>query len=291
MESSSFRQINGARIRPGMRSEPVVPADVGSVGVLGVLEDNVPALDSNLAKLEGQLESLRSQVRQAQQLAGLGTAAATIAHEVNNLLTPMLSYAKVALETDDQKLTRKALEVTIKNVLTLVQMSERVLGIAAARVRTHESISIRTAAQEAADALCRDPSKDGIRFNIDAADDVLARADALQIRQVFFNLFLNARQAMKESRSGRLSVEARRVGDQIHVSVKDNGPGIAPELLARVFEPLQTTKTDARGNSKRCSGLGLTLCRDLIRENEGTLTVESVVGEGTTFHIRLPAAI
>ncbi len=287
MSSSTFRQINGNRIKPGTRDASPATLDGG---VIGILEDTAPSLDSNLAKLQGQMETLRAQVRQAQQLAGLGTAAATIAHEVNNLLTPMLSYAKIALDTDDLALTRKALNVTIKNIQTLVQMSERVLGIAAARVRTNESVSIQSMAQEAAEALCRELSKDGIRFNIVADDRSIAQVDPLQLRQVFFNLFLNARQAMKGSRSGRLTVEAHRVDDHVHITVKDNGPGIAQDLLARVFEPLQTTKTDPSGSSKRCSGLGLTLCRDLIEENDGTLTVESVVGEGTTFHIRLPAA-
>lgn len=287
MSSSTFRQIDGNRKKPGTRDAAPATFDCG---VTGILENTTASLGSNLAKLQTQMETLRAQVRQAQQLAGLGTAAATIAHEVNNLLTPVLSYAKIALDTDDLALTRKALDVTIKNIQTLVHMSERVLGIAAARVHTNESVSIQSTAQEASEALCRELSKDGIRFNIVADERSIAQVDPLQLRQVFFNLFLNARQAMKGSRSGKLTVEARRLDDQVHISVKDNGPGIDPALLARMFEPLQTTKTDPTGSSKRCSGLGLALCRDLIEENEGTLTVESVVGEGTTFHIRLPAA-
>lgn len=287
MNSSTFRQMNSTRLKPGTRNETPSPVEVSAVAVL---DGNNPPLDSNIAKLENQLDSLRSQVRQAQQLAGLGTAAATIAHEVNNLLTPMLSYAKIALDTDDHRLARKALEVTLKNVQTLVQMSERVLGIAAARVRSKDSVSVREAAEAAADALCRDPAKDGIRLHIAADENTRVIGDALQIRQVLFNLFLNARQAMKSSHSGRLTVEAERTGEEVHITVKDNGPGIAPDLLARIFEPLQTTKTEQNGKVTRCSGLGLALCRDLVHENHGTLTAESVVGEGTTFHIRLPAA-
>ena len=258
-------------------------------GVTTRRAETAPEFDSHLVQLEGQLQTLKAQVRQAQQLAGLGTAAATIAHEVNNLLTPLLSYARLAIDTNDQLLARKALEVTLKNVHTLVQMSERVLGISAARVRSCAPVAIQDAAREAAEALCRDPSKDGIRFTVEAGTDAVVSADALQIRQVLFNLFLNARQAMKGSHSGRLAVVAHRDVFQVHITVTDNGPGIAPDVLARMFEPLQTTKTNAFGGAARCSGLGLALCRDLIVENDGTLTVESTVGQGTTFHIRLPA--
>lgn len=246
-------------------------------------------LNPHLTKLEDQLETLKAQVRQAQQLAGLGTAAAMIAHEVNNLLTPLLSYARLALDSEDKALTRKTLEVTLKNVHTLVQMSERVLGISAARVRSCEAVVVGDAAREAAEALCRELSKDGIRFTVDAETDAVVKADPLQIRQVLFNLFLNARQAMAASHSGRLSVSARRQGDTVEIVVSDNGPGISPEVQARMFEPLQSTKTPKSGGTARCSGLGLSLCRDLVRENDGTLTVESMDGAGTTFHIRLPA--
>jgi len=286
MRLTSPRPSEGGRIRPAARAadsapQRTAPADKPSAA---------PDIDAHLANLETQLQSLKAQVRQAQQLAGLGTAAATIAHEVNNLLTPLLSYSRLALDTNDPILSRKALEVTLKNVHTLVQMSERVLGISAARVRACAPIVIADVAREAAEALCRDLSKDGIRFTVEARGDAVAIADALQIRQVLFNLFLNARQALKGTHSGRLSVTAAREGSEVHIKVTDNGPGMAPDLLTRIFEPLQSTKGDAPGGATRCSGLGLTLSRELVMENGGTLSVESSVGQGTTFHIILPAA-
>lgn len=285
MTDSGLRSSTRTRVKPeAVRRE----SGSSSAATLAPPAGGAALLDAQVARLEMQMETLKAQVRQAQQLSGLGAAAATIAHEVNNLLTPMLSYARVALNGGDEALMRKALEITVRNVQTLVQMSERVLGIAAARVHAREAVEVHACVREAAEALCRDFAKDGIRFTITADDGAVVHADPLQLRQVLFNLLLNAQQAMAAARGGRLTVGAAREGDEIHITVADNGPGIAPEVLPRVFEPLQSTKAQ-RGGGTRCSGLGLALCRDLVAENGGKLTVESTAGEGTTFHIRLPA--
>lgn len=246
---------------------------------------------SNIAiqieRLEGQLTRLKAQVRQAQQLASLGTAAATIAHEMNNLLTPMRSFAQTALECGDPALQKKALTVAVTNAQMLAAMADRVLTMGAAKSPTREAVSVRAAAEDAAACLCRDLAKDGIRFSIKADDAVSVWADPLHVRQVLFNLFLNARNAMAESRQGHLIVSAQRHGDRVVLTVEDGGPGIAPEKLPHVFDPLWTSKST--DGAQRCAGLGLALCHDLVEENGGTIGVRSEEGVGTTFTITLPA--
>ncbi len=246
-------------------------------------------IEAHIGKLEDQLGLLRAQVRQAQQLAGLGTVAATIAHEVNNLLTPILSYAQTALREEDQGLQRKALTVTVKNVRMLVAMTERVLDISAARPSSRREVSVRAAAQDAVDSLCRDLAKDGIQLVMKVGESVTVWADPLQLQQVLFNLFLNARSAMASSHNGRLSIEAERAGDEVVIQVKDTGKGIPADILPYVFDPLQTSKPGNGNGLQRCAGLGLTLCRDLTEENGGSIRVTSESGKGTTFTIRLPA--
>ena len=105
-------------------------------------------LETQVEELQSQFDVLRAQVRQAQQLSSLGTAAAIIAHEVHNLLTPILSYAKAALEAGDVELHKKALAVTVRNVQMLVTMSERVLEIGAAKPAQRESVSVLHAVDE-----------------------------------------------------------------------------------------------------------------------------------------------
>lgn len=249
---------------------------------------NEPALEDRLNGVQDQLDRLKAQVRQAQQLAHLGTVAATIAHEVNNLLTPIRSYAQAALDSNDPSLREKALTVTLKNVDMLVAMTGRVLEVSAAAARDRRSVSVRKTAEDAVASLCRDLSKDGIRFRLDVDASLKAFVDPLQLQQVFFNLFLNARNAMAPSRDGRLVVAGRRDGDRVVVDVSDSGPGIAPGIIEHIFDALETTKVADQDGKTRCAGLGLALCRDLIEENGGQITVASRPAEGTTFSLHLP---
>jgi len=287
-----------------------------------------PDFHLHMVGLEEKLATLRDQVRQAQQLAGLGTSTAMLAHEVNNLLTPIVGYAHGALESGSNALQEKALQVTIKNAQMLVAMSERILRISAARPACVEAgpVAVRACADEAVECLCRELSKDGITFRNEVDQDIVVQADKFALQQIFFNIFLNARDAMAPSHGGTLSVYARRdeAGieakrshemehriqsehdspieqgdpreDRIEITIKDTGGGIPEALLPFVFEPLQSSKrADGGGNGgsghARCSGLGLALCRDLIVENGGTIAATTDPGVGTTFAIRVPAAI
>lgn len=104
-----------------------------------------------------------------------------------------------------------------------------------------------------------------------------------QINQVFLNLFTNAAQAM--DKPGELRIRTWADADAVHVRVTDNGKGIAPENLTRIFDPFFTTKPVGEG-----TGLGLAISHQIIQKHGGEITVESVVGSGTSFHIRLPLA-
>ena len=228
-------------------------------------------------------------MRQAQQLSSLGAAAATFVHEVNNLLTPILSYVRAASTSDNEQLRDKALAVTLLNVEMLTGMSEHVLEISAAKPTKPSVVSVRKTAEAAQVCLCRDLSKDGIRFSVDVPDSISVWCDALQLRQVMFNLFLNAREAMVSECKGRLDVTARVEDDFVVIDVHNTGEPIPPELLPYVFEPLQSSKVADGNQRSRCSGLGLALCRDLVVGNGGTLDVASDAERGTVFTITLPA--
>jgi len=106
--------------------------------------------------------------------------------------------------------------------------------------------------------------------------------DPRALNQVFLNLFKNATEAL-EGRGGSISVSARHDEGSVVVQIQDNGPGIARELLPRVFEPFYSTKETGRG-----TGLGLSISRRIIAEHNGSIDVRSIEGEGATFIIRLP---
>lgn len=245
------------------------------------------SLEEKLMTLTAQVDLLKAQVRQVQQLASLGTAAAMIAHEVNNLLTPILAYVDSALQGNDIEFAKKALTITARNARMLIAMSGRMLELGAAKPQKVEKTDIRLAVTDALASLCRDLEKDGITFAMKVDDGLCVLADPLHLRQVLFNLFLNAREAMAPSHSGRLTVSAQRENGQTRIEVRNTGPAIPPELLPAIFEPFQSTKAASNGKA-RCSGLGLALVRDLIQENGGSIAVTSNAESGTTFRIVLP---
>ncbi len=277
-----------------MEGEPAMqPARVQRIkgSTLGpTQEDASRLLQTQIQRLEEQFSRLRDQVRQTQQLASLGTAAAMMAHEFNNVMTPVVGYARYALDSGEPELMKKALTMTLRQASVVAAMSDRILGLAVNEAQSLEPVRLKTVVEEAVACMCRDPAKDGITLTVSIPDDLTVMGDDRQLRQVFFNLLLNARQAMT-NRHGRIGITAARAGDgNVEIHVRDTGCGIQPEHLESIFEPFFTTRSAADGGPRKGCGLGLALCRDVITEHNGQISAESKPGEGTAFTITLPAA-
>lgn len=252
------------------------------------LSETERKLHAQFERLEQQFALLKQQTRQAQKLASLGAAATMLAHEFNNLMTPVIGYARYAIDADDKELMVKALQMTIRQTDVVTAMSDRILGLAANEAQQRQPVSIAKAVEDAVACMCRDLSKDGITLDADIDADLRVLADPKQLQQVLFNLFINARQAITH-RSGRITVRAERADDEyLDFHITDNGCGISAENLERIFEEFYTTKNERPGKSGL--GLGLALCREIIEEHRGTISVKSEVGRGTTFTLRLPSA-
>jgi signal transduction histidine kinase len=114
--------------------------------------------------------------------------------------------------------------------------------------------------------------------------------NANQIQQVLMNLLVNARQAMPNGGRVVIKVAPDPQQETIDVVIRDTGAGIAPENLRRIFEPYFTTKTGPDASGKGGTGLGLALCRDIIEAHQGRIRVESTLGKGTAFTLKLPFA-
>ncbi|RJP35438.1 MAG: hypothetical protein C4547_09550 [Phycisphaerales bacterium] len=248
-------------------------------------------VQQQFALLEARFRQLKAEVRQAMQLSALGTATAVWAHELNNLITPQISYAQVALRQDtDVELMRKALRVALANGEAIKAMSERILGLSAQPAgAAPQHVGLRAATEEALECLGRDPSRDGIDVVFHIPDDLSVWADPHSLKQILFNLLLNAREAMASKHGGRLTVRARRQGDdRAMIDVSDTGGGIAPDRIPHIFEPFATSKVTKANGKVRFGGVGLSLSKQLVEECGGTIQVSSRVGEGTTFSIALP---
>ncbi len=246
-------------------------------------------VEQQLDQLERQVADLHRQIEQLQRLAALGTVASMVAHEFNNLLTPMVSYAQYALQRDEPALLRTAVEKGFKNAQRLTTLCQRVLGMAVDDRSGPAPVAVGPAVREAVECLVRDLEKDNIRLQIDVPEDLTVRARAGSLHQVLFNLVLNARQAMLD-KPGRLRITASKSAGQVIIEVADTGPGIRPEHLERVFEPFFSTKQHEGRSDRQGVGLGLSICRRLMEEQGGTIAVSSQYGQGATFTLTFPDA-
>jgi signal transduction histidine kinase len=241
-----------------------------------------------LERLEQQFEELRAQLTHSHRLATVGTLASVVAHEYNNLLTPVINYAQMALKRpEDPELMRKALQRSLEGAQRATRISNSLLGFAGQD--EDKAANLPATADEAVTCLAREPGKDGVALEVDLPD-VAARISPLNLQQVLVNLILNAKKAM-QGRGGRVVVRGESEGSQVRVEVADDGPGIPANVRGRLFEPFVTESIDESGSEKQSgTGLGLCICRDLVEGSGGSINVTSEEGGGTTFYIRLPRA-
>ena len=246
-----------------------------------------------LDQLESRFAALQEQIDRLQRLASLGTMSAVLVHEINNVLTPIKGYCVAASRSDDASLKNTAIERTLKGCDQLSALCERIMAMASNRPAEAARCAVAPIIREAIACLGRDLAKDNIELRFEVTDGVEAWCDAASLQQVFFNLILNARQAMA-GRRGTLVISSRRNGNRVEIDVRDSGPGIAAEHLPRIFEPFYSTKGgEARGGSTNGErggvGLGLHTCKRLVESMDGALRVASEPGKGATFTIGLDA--
>jgi len=283
------KRIPPPRIEGWVANRPV-SAPLGVDTPAGsTLRESTDPLQAHLERLQAEFDLLKRQLRQTQKLASLGTNAAVIAHEFNNLFTPVVAYAQHALDTNDVELMRKALSKTVERCATMRNMADRLIGLAKNADSAIKTFRVLEVAQAAIECLGRDPEKDNIAVNLQIDPDLTVRANEHGLMQVLFNLVINARQALLGRGRGRLTLDAAPTATgEVEINVRDNGCGIPPENLERIFEPFFSTKQNAEKPDQRGLGLGLAICREIIEEFGGRISVSSEVGKGTTFTISLP---
>jgi len=228
---------------------------------------------------------------QMHRLAVIGTMTCAIAHELNNILTPILSYADLAVRNpEDAVLAQKAILRAQEGSLRASRIISSLLGLAGAGSEAVCSVSVALALQNALKWAENDLVKKSIaiEFHVEPCHTVRMPGPALE--QVLTNLLLNAIRAASEGR-GKLSIEATReqrgADATTLIRVRDNGTGIRADLVDRVFEPFVKGPTPA--GTRLGTGLGLAVCRKLLTDARGTIEVEHTSSRGTTFLITAPA--
>ncbi|MCP4601941.1 MAG: PAS domain-containing protein [Proteobacteria bacterium] len=229
---------------------------------------------------------LHQELLESEKHAAVGKLAAGVAHELNNPLTGILSFSEDLLEEiPDNTTIHEDISTIKREALRCRQIVRDLLDFSRQNKTNRNFIAIDSVVRRAIKLVEKQAAFHDIQFNIDLSEEPLrAFADQNQLQQVMLNLIINARDAMEGK--GRISVVSKEISDNggALISVTDNGCGISPDNLERIFEPFFSTKGD-RGN-----GLGLAAVHSIVEEHGGAMTVESTVGKGSTFSIFLPAA-
>jgi two-component system NtrC family sensor kinase len=247
------------------------------------------SLHKHLANQQQQNDALKSHLTHLQALANIGTTTCMVAHEINNLLTPLSNFAALALKNpDDKPLSEKALQKVVRNCENASKIMESMLAVANGEAQEKKTTPLVSLVEDVFACLCRDFAKDGITVNIQIPKDLKVWAVPIQIQQVLMNLILNARDAMLQ-RGGILTIKAWDTADTVQIEITDTGCGIEPDHLKKIFQPFFTTKANGKLPSQRSgSGLGLLFVKRIIDDHEGSVSVESKPAQGTTFKITLP---
>lgn len=237
---------------------------------------------NELADLRSKVRVLGERLRHTQRLATVGTCAAMVAHEFNNILTPVLSYAELA-KGGDEEFRTKAIRHARDGANRAIAICRAILDISGRDTPDASKVVLAQVVDETLAAMGREPAKDGIRLikRIPARLSLTTRP--VELKQVLLNLILNARSAvMSKGRGLSIDISAQRADSQVLIRVADTGVGIPPENLDQIFQPFFTTRN---GHG---TGLGLAICHRIITSLDGQLTVRSQVGKGTCFTIALP---
>jgi PAS domain S-box-containing protein len=243
-------------------------------------------------------KKMEEQYLRSQRMESIGTLAGGIAHDLNNVLAPIMMAIELLKQGDGGEARRnKILETIYASCSRGADLVRQVLSFARGVDHQHVAIRLRMLVDELT-GIIRQTFPRNIRITTDVAEDLWPiTGDPSQIHQVLLNLAVNARDAM--ANGGKLGLAASNVtidaqfaatsqeatpGTYVLIEVSDTGCGIPPEVRDRIFEPFYTTKEVGKG-----TGLGLATVHTVVKNHGGFLTLESEVGEGSTFKVYLPA--
>jgi signal transduction histidine kinase len=239
--------------------------------------------------------ALRARIRQLedenialQRLAQLGSRAAMIAHEFNNLMTPIMARAQLALQQGDAATTQKALDCAFAYSQKAIGITNSILGLTHPDADQPQHCDVASAVQQALDICVRPPDRDGITLQLDLPPGLTVAARPLMLEQVLLNLILNARAAMR-GRSGLLAISSRREGAVVRIDVSDTGTGMPAAHIEHVVNPFLAADPLHDSGDWRDVGLGLNVCRTIARQHGASLRIRLNEGIGCTVELRWPA--
>ncbi|HSV94078.1 MAG TPA: PAS domain S-box protein [Desulfobacterales bacterium] len=282
---------DGTTIPVEVHAERVL-RDETVAGIRGILLDLTPA-----RRAQEDRERLEDQLQQAQKMEAIGALAGGIAHDFNNILSAIIGYTELAMLNEGAEHCRAELKQALLAANRARDLIKQILAFSRQTDEERMPIRVGLVVMECVKFLrATIPSTIEIRTRIDEKAGTVF-ANSVELHQIIMNLCTNALHAMGEEsgtleitvdgtqidEAGKQGVVGLDVGPYVRVSVRDTGGGIPPEIVGKIFDPYFTTKAKGVG-----TGLGLAVVHGIVRKSGGAIQVESVPGQGATFHILLP---
>lgn len=278
-----FRHKEGKTVYCNVSLMDLTNREGQRVGAVGICQDIT------------RRKKLQEDLIQVDRLAEIGRIAAGVAHEINNPLAvineasgwagEVVSDAR-GLNSDDRKELGEAVKKISAHTKRCSNITHRLLDFARESAPTKTEFDIHELLEETIDFLKPELKYTSVKIDLNFAGDRLSvNSDQKLLEQVFVNFITNAIYAVLEKAEDdkRIEIRTLKTNSEVEISVKDNGVGIPEEHQAKIFDLFYTTKPTGKG-----TGLGLSICQNIVRKLEGKITLDSKVGVGTTFTIRIP---
>jgi PAS domain S-box-containing protein len=288
-----LRRRDGSVFPAMITDSPIISEDGELIGVVGVsvdISDRKRAEEERAQLLQAEREA-RSEAEKANRLKD--EFLATLSHELRNPLNVILGYAEVLLRSDEAKASefvRRAAEILKRNALAQSRLVRDLLDLSRLHIGklslNSEVVSLRTVLNNAVETVSDDAAAKEIEIQFDVPEEVIfIDADPLRLEQVFWNLLNNA--VKFTPAGGKVTIRESSGKGHVKLIFEDTGPGIDPQFLPHVFEMFR--QADASSSRPHAGmGIGLALVQQLIDLHGGSVTAESVPGQGARFIIELP---
>jgi signal transduction histidine kinase len=239
---------------------------------------------------------METQLTQAEKLSSIGLLAAGVAHEVNTPLAVISSYTQMLgkqLRADDATHARLApvLDKITQQTFRASEIVNGLLNFSRMGSVDFGRVDLNAMVRDTVLLLEHQMRSAGVGVASELADDLPEVAgNRGKLQQVLVNLVLNAKDALQEKGSGSVHIVTARTSKGVEIRVEDNGVGMSPEVLRKIYDPFFTTKSNPKEGQRKGTGLGLAVTYGIVQEHAGTIEVTSTLGEGTVFRLELPMA-
>jgi signal transduction histidine kinase len=268
------------------RGELGAEVETHAANEIGSLADSFNNMSRELARRSEELDLKNQQLVQSEKMSAIGELSAGLAHEVKNPMVGIVGFAQLGQESTSLEEAREYFKLIDSDAQRANGILQNLLEFARPPDVEEEVLEFNQVVAGAVRLTAHQLQLNGVRVHVEYADGLpKVKGNGNQLRQVLLNLMMNASQAMEGQKDKHLYVQTKGGDAGAQVTVRDVGPGIEPAAQARIFEPFFTTKPRGKG-----TGLGLSVSRSIIEAHRGEIRVESELGKGATFFIRLPSA-